>query len=717
MLLSGCNSFLTPEAHTDATKTPEYPFPDYDLISGLDGSTVTIPLSEAILNARLGKIDGLIHSRTDSAYEKLINSEKDIILVTYPSNDEFARARQSGVELEIVPVVKDALVFLVNGANPVADLTHTQIRDIYTASITNWKAVNGGDQPIIPYQRPANSGSQTLFLKLAMNELIPMDAPTGLRLESMSDLVRAVAGYDNATCALGYSLYYYVNVMDTSERVKLLAVDGATPSQKTITDGDYPYITYYYAVIRKDTPEGHPARELIAWLLSDTGQKIAQSAGYVPMSRLADGEAKSGFYSFFGSTPENTRRSAGTGGAQPRVISDRDWNTIFTQNYDNSDNRRPPRLLSVNLHVSPALQNDINAWLTRVNKMSGDSYRVRNYLLGDLFCLELWDIEHGITDAAVFDLREGRRMTLSDLFYDGVNYIEFINENLIRVGANLLDWEFNRAPGGFVDEVALKRPFTGIPNDYPRFTLFRGIAGRLELVVAFPPDNPFFNKESFSGSLRLGLPIDLSPWGELFEFNYRRETIEEGLTVNIPFVRTGVNTQTLDAKINCEIEKMFEEVKATGQLQALASEAKGDVLWTADMAVSGDGRLSVGYRVTPHITEPGTSSRKVGMVTIDMRSGQPVTVTEDILPARWWENTGSVFLYERDSPISPWKNLDFLETYVPPAGAIYRNFWLRSGGDSVLFEIVEPDGRIVIALAQIRHIQAKNVPTFSGGID
>ena len=86
----------------------------------------------------------------------------------------------------------------------------------------------------------------------------------------------------------------------------------------------------------------------------------------------------------------------------------------------------------------------------------------------------------------------------------------------------------------------------------------------------------------------------------------------------------------------------------------------------------------------------------VDMVTVDLRSGRTIRVTEDILPARWWENTDRVIAsIEKDSEGGPWKDLELLENYVPPAGSVYRNIWPYAGGP-VRFEVVEPGGRLVL---------------------
>ncbi len=252
----------------------------------VDGSTVTIPLSEAICAKLTGQTieqvrPYILHTKTHSAYINLIDRKTDLIFVTYPSIDEFKYAADSGVEMEIVPIVSEAFVFLTHKNNPVESLTLKQIQEIYTGKITNWKEVGGPDLPIIAYQRPVNSGSQTGFLDLVMKGLTPMNPPTEWVMAGMGDLIEAVANYQNQPDSIGYSYYYFVVDMWGNENVRLMKVDNVYPSNSTITSKQYPITTNYYAVFRKSEPADSNVRKVVNWILSDAGQKLAEDFGYV----------------------------------------------------------------------------------------------------------------------------------------------------------------------------------------------------------------------------------------------------------------------------------------------------------------------------------------------------------------------------------------------------------------------------------------------------
>ena len=251
----------------------------------IDGSTATIPLIEAVYSVTLGitRDDAermTIVSGTDNAYESLLWDNADILLVYSPSPHILQIAKDGGTELEMAAIGRDALVFLVNTANPVESLTPEQIVSIYSGEIRNWKDVGGDDVPISAFQRPYRSGSQTMMDELVMKGMPMMDAEAEYVIGQMGGLVNAVAMFDAARPAIGYNVYYFVSKMELNEHVRMLSVGGVEPSTESISDGSYPFVSDFYAVIRKDAPEGSPQRILYNWIQSPDGQNLIGHEGY-----------------------------------------------------------------------------------------------------------------------------------------------------------------------------------------------------------------------------------------------------------------------------------------------------------------------------------------------------------------------------------------------------------------------------------------------------
>ena len=259
----------------------------------LDGSTACIPLMAQMMADTTG-IDlevaqsGISVSTTAYAWENfgLYPDEEYTarMLVVYEAPDYVKEElKEANAQLEQKPIGRDALVFIVNEDNPVTDLTQQQLRDIYAGRITSWKDVGGVDSPIVAFQRGVDSGSQTLFKKLLIDKGDGqlMAAPTELAPADMGGLVDSIAEYNNSANAIGFSVYYYIDQMYSQPGLRLLAVDGVTPSNETIADQSYPLCNEFYAAILQDSAADSPERRIYEWLSTDAGRSCIEHSGYV----------------------------------------------------------------------------------------------------------------------------------------------------------------------------------------------------------------------------------------------------------------------------------------------------------------------------------------------------------------------------------------------------------------------------------------------------
>jgi phosphate transport system substrate-binding protein len=222
-----------------------------------------------------------------SAYMNLIAGNTDFILVARPpSQEEIDAAAAAGVTLDVRPVARDALVFLVNGDNPRDSFTMDEIRAIYRGEIATWGDLgvheslsNDPVNPIQPYSRDPDSGSQDLMKTRVMGDAPMIDAPN-LMTNTMIGLISSV-DWDRA--GIGYSVYYYTVYIAPGEHIKLVAMDGVAPTRLTIANGSYPLVADVYAVIRAGEGADRPAVRLRDWLLTGTGQAVVEESGYVPL--------------------------------------------------------------------------------------------------------------------------------------------------------------------------------------------------------------------------------------------------------------------------------------------------------------------------------------------------------------------------------------------------------------------------------------------------
>ena len=252
----------------------------------LDGSTSTVPFAQAVCSVLLGESreqvsDLVSFSRTTASYQALMSGEADLLLAAEPEAWVLEQL-QNGDKWLMTPFAIDALVFIVQQDNPVDSLTIDQVRQIYSGEITNWSQVGGNDEPITAFQRNSEAGSQALIVKLVMGETPFMDPPADY-IPSMEGMMTAVRDFDNGTGALGYTVYYYASDMKMAEGLKILSIDGVSPSDETIASGEYPLLNPYFVSIAKDAQEGSPTRVLYDWILSPEGQALVEHEGYTPV--------------------------------------------------------------------------------------------------------------------------------------------------------------------------------------------------------------------------------------------------------------------------------------------------------------------------------------------------------------------------------------------------------------------------------------------------
>ena len=619
--------------HDEPVAAPDTPegkllHPLYDEMkefwSRIDGSTATIPLTAALYKAIDGGSQPPVHNTTPDAYRRLIcNEETDLIFVTYPSENELQMAMENNMELEIIPVTKDALVFLVNVNNPVYSVSLAQLRNVYEGKTTSWHDLGGLRENIVAYQRPIDSGSQTLFLKHVMDGLQPMEPPNEWVIKEMAGLVESISNYDNSLYSIGYSMFYYVNNMYGNSRFKLLGIDGVTPTRDTITNGEYPLEDHYYAVMLKGTPEESPARKLVDWLVSDDGQALVIRAGYIPLRPIIG------------------------------VLPDNDIDPIYLGDVDNS---------------------------------SGTGGK---------------DLKTSIDDVLP---KNGVRPPLSDLFYDGFNYIRYINE---RILADLTWFDYDSWEVITWLEQYQKRPFFGVPNDYPNYEIrYMG-----SLLITLPSDNPFFAQGK---NFYIYLTEDISPYGqgiplgftETYHYDRRVLPMADLFTVRIsipdnPDVSKSINEQLsawTDSFPNSDVSlTLYDSFRNWSIIKGL-DDANNSIAYQFIPVVGLWGNyLSISY-----ILDSGDIAYIVDYVactmSFDVRTGDVVDMVSlipdnlDYSAASNIYPRANIYLLTEESLNPEWPPLG----YIPDAGSEITA--VCSMNNDLHIYLTEPNGRLLEAV-------------------
>lgn len=177
-------------------------------------------------------------------------------------------------DLQGTVVAIDGIGIIVNPDNPVTDLTIEQIGEIYSGKITNWKEVGGSDAEIVCIGREAASGTRDGFEEVTGTK---DKCQYSQELTSTGDVVQTVSGNPNA---IGYA-----SVASANDTVKMVSVEGVSPTTETIQNGEYKVQRNFVLVTKKDSPLSQAAQEFFDFAISSQADSLITEAGAVPVKR------------------------------------------------------------------------------------------------------------------------------------------------------------------------------------------------------------------------------------------------------------------------------------------------------------------------------------------------------------------------------------------------------------------------------------------------
>lgn len=189
------------------------------------------------------------------------------------------RRRIFGVEEESgitqVPVAWDALVVITHKNNPVKDISLDNLRKVYLGEITNWRQLGGNDAAIELFARQGKiSGVGRTARKLLFNDYEQEFAATRI-FKSSGPLEKEVVANPNALAISGISS---VRKRD----VKILKLDGKSPSYENVKSGNYLLYRPLYLVYNENSRHADVIKDFIRYTDTEEGRDVIRSNGTVP---------------------------------------------------------------------------------------------------------------------------------------------------------------------------------------------------------------------------------------------------------------------------------------------------------------------------------------------------------------------------------------------------------------------------------------------------
>ena len=165
-------------------------------------------------------------------------------------------------------IAYDGIAMVVNPSNGVENLTKEQLVKIYTGEVTNWKDVGGADKQIVVVGREAGSGTRDGF-----------EEALGIKEKTKHASEQNETGLVKNLVATNDSAIGYISLGYADDSVKMLQVEGVTPTEETVKDKSYP-IQRPFVMVSKGALNTQ-AQAFLYFILSDAGQKIVVQKGFV----------------------------------------------------------------------------------------------------------------------------------------------------------------------------------------------------------------------------------------------------------------------------------------------------------------------------------------------------------------------------------------------------------------------------------------------------
>jgi phosphate transport system substrate-binding protein len=192
--------------------------------------------------------------------------------------------KNTGKEPKEFIVGYDALGIYVHKDNPINEISTEQLAEIYKegGSVAKWSELGvqipGGKDEIIRVSRQSSSGTYEFFREHILSK---KDFKLGSRdMNGSKEVVELVASTPGAVgySGMGYNEPGKVKMLKVSSKKGQPAVE---PSVVNTLNKSYP-IARSLQVYTLGEPTGELA-SFINWTLTDAGQKIVESTGYVPL--------------------------------------------------------------------------------------------------------------------------------------------------------------------------------------------------------------------------------------------------------------------------------------------------------------------------------------------------------------------------------------------------------------------------------------------------
>jgi len=204
-------------------------------------------------------------SSSGSAFYRLVNGDSDIAAIArklYRTHEDYGYVQ--------IPFCKDPLAVITNCNRCGDNVSQSQVQEIFSGDIRNWKDVGGADLPIMVVVPGRDTAANKNFRRQIMKH---KEISYTFSAYDSTMAIRAVKSLPEG------AISFIANGAVVNEKgVRILKIGGKHPGSR-----DYPYYQIFYYVTK-----GKPQSSLKAFVdlaFSEKGKDIMQRNGMIPLPK------------------------------------------------------------------------------------------------------------------------------------------------------------------------------------------------------------------------------------------------------------------------------------------------------------------------------------------------------------------------------------------------------------------------------------------------
>lgn len=186
-------------------------------------------------------------------------------------------------QLEQLLIGVDTIVFIVNEANPLTEITKQQIVDLYTGKITSWDAYSHYQQAVVLVSKEIGRSTLDIFedysgLKNPKRNLTGATiAKEAIEIGANIEVATLVGGIPNA---IGYlSLGTALSLQEKGMPIKILPLDQVEATKENTVNGSYPILRELNVVYLEENET--KLKNLLELLKSQKAKEIVENHQFI----------------------------------------------------------------------------------------------------------------------------------------------------------------------------------------------------------------------------------------------------------------------------------------------------------------------------------------------------------------------------------------------------------------------------------------------------